>query len=287
MKRAWKIALALALVLGSGLAQNLRFQRWADPQEGAFSLEVPAGWQVQGGTTRPYGGTGVVTQVTIASPDGSVRVQFGDYNLPTTFIEPNPTLASLGYGEGSRPSTSSMVLRYMSGSNFSGFYVAQSLGQRCNRLAWTRKGDYPDHVRQQNQLLSQTGLQPFSGYSAGDINFRCQAGGKTLVGYQYAETYATTYQGTATAWALRQTYGYVATPEKAALADAVLSRAISTNQVNPQWFRGEYGHQEGLLRMQARYYTYTADLMQRMHNERLKAMDKWAKERGDLLSNNR
>lgn len=285
MKRVW-IVLALA-TLGIGLSQNLRFQRWADPQEGAFSLEVPVGWQVQGGTTRPYGATGVITQITIASPDGSVRVQFGDYNLPTTFIEPNQTLASLGYGEGSRPSASSMVLRYMSGSNFSGFYAAQTLGQRCNRLSWTRKADYPDQVRRINQLMSQSGLQPFSGYSVGDINFKCQASGKTLVGYQYAETYATVYQGTGTAWAVRQTYGYLTTPEKATVADAVMIRAIGSYRTNPQWFQGEYGHQQQLLNMQTRYNAYTADLMQQMHTFRLKAMDKWAKERGELLSNNR
>lgn len=244
------------------------------------------GWQVQGGTTRPYGGTGVITQITIASPDGSVRIQFGDYNLPTTFLEPNQTMASLGYGEGSRPSSGSMVLRYMSGSNFSGFYVAQSFGQSCNRLTWTRKGDYPDQVRRQNQLMTQAGLQPYSAYSIGDLSFRCQTGGKLLVGYRYAETYATTYQGTGTAWAIRQTYGYIATPEKAAIADAVMTRAINSSRTNPEWFWGEYGHQQQLLQLQQTYYTYTAKLMQDMHTFRLKAMDKWAQERGSLLSSN-
>ncbi len=286
MKGIWKIGLVLVLAgsFGSVLGQNLRFQRWVDPRERAFSLEVPVGWQVQGGTARPYAGTGAITQITIASPDGSVRIQFGDYNLPTTFVEPNDTLASLGYGEGSRPSTSSMVLRYMSGSNFSGFYAAQTLGQRCNRLSWTRKADYPDYVRQVNQMMTQSGMQPFTAYSAGDINFKCQAGGKTLVGYQFAETYAVGYQGTGTAWAVRQTYGYIATPEQAAVADAVMSRAMSTNRVNPQWFLGEYQNQQQLLNMQQRYTSYTAQLMQDMHTFRLKAMDKWAKERGELLN---
>lgn len=278
------LAWVLLGVMSYALAQGgLRFQRWSDPRENAFSLEVPLGWQVQGGTVRPYAGTGVVTQVTISSPDGSVRVQFGDYNLPTTFLELTPTLASLGYQEGSRPSSSSMILRYLTGSNFAGYYAAQTLAQRCNRLSWTRKGDYPEQVRRINQMMAQNGLQPFSAYSAGDISFRCQAGGRTLVGYQYAETYATTYQGTGTAWAVRQTYGYLATPERAALADQVMSRALATNRVNPQWFWGEYGHQQGLLAMQQKYTAYTADLMQRMHTFRLEAMDKWAKERGELL----
>lgn len=283
----WNRGMVVLLLAGFGgvvLAQNLRFQRWSDPQEGAFSFEVPVGWQVQGGTMRPYAGTGVVSQVTIASPDGSVRVQFSDYNLPLTFVEPNSTLASLGYGEGSRPSASSMVLRYMNGSNFSGFYVAQVLQQRCSRLSWTRKAEYPDYVRQQNQLLMQNGMQPFSAYSAGDINFKCQAGGKLLVGYQFAETYANNYQGTGNAWAVRQTYGYIATPERASLADAVMTRALSTNQINPQWFRGEQQNQQQILNVQQRYYTYTAKLMQDMHTFRLKAMDKWAQERGELLN---
>ena len=280
------VAWALLGVLGVAVAQGgLKFQRWTDPREGAFSFEVPAGWQVQGGTFRPYAGTGAVTQVVIASPDGQVRVRFGDVNLPTTFVEPNQTLASLGYGEGSRPSASSMVLRYLSGTDFSGYYVQQMMGRSCNSIGWTRKGNYPDYVRKQNQVAAQAGIQMFAAYTAGDISYKCKAGGKVLVGYQYAETYAVAYQGTANAWAIRQTYGFTSTPEQAAVANAVMTRALLTSRINPQWFFGEVGYQQRLLKMQERYYRYTADLMQASYEDRLKAIDKWAKERGELLSN--
>ena len=55
--------------------------RFADPAEHAFTMQVPAGWRVQGGTIRknpieiPMG-------VTATSPDGGITIFYGDPNVP-------------------------------------------------------------------------------------------------------------------------------------------------------------------------------------------------------------
>lgn len=286
MREVWKPGMVLGLILafGSALAQNgLRFQIWSDPREGAFSLEVPAGWQVSGGTVRPLAGTGALSEVVITSPDGAVRVRIGDVNLPTTFLVPTETMSSLGCNEGCRPSSSALVLRYLSGEEFAAYYAAQTLRQFCNSLGWTRRASYPDYARRQAQVMLQFGMTPFAQHTAGDVNYVCKANGGVWVGYYLAETYAVNYQGAGTAWAVARLQGYTTTPDKAALADAVLLRAMSTMHSNPQWIRGELAQGQKIVAMQLKYNAYTAELMQQMHEFRLKAMDKWAQVRGDLL----
>lgn len=287
MRAPWKAGVLLVLAtLGSALAQNaggLRFQQWSDPREGAFTLEVPVGWKIGGGTVRHYAGAGGVSEVVMTSPDGQVMVRLGDANLPTTFLVPNQTMSSLGCNEGCRPSSSAVVLRYLSGQNFAAYYVGQTMRQYCNSLGWTRQDSYPDYVRRQAQTMTQYGMTPFAAHTAGDVNFICKAGGGVWVGYFFAETYAVNYQGTGTAWAVARLQGYTATPEKAALADAVLQRALATMRTDPRWFKGELEQGQRVVQMQLKYNAYTVDLMQQMHEFRLKAMDRWAQIRGDLL----
>jgi len=62
-------------------AANVQWSEFADPAEHAFTMQVPAGWRVQGGTIRknpieiPMG-------VTATSPDGSITIFYSDPNVP-------------------------------------------------------------------------------------------------------------------------------------------------------------------------------------------------------------
>jgi hypothetical protein len=94
---------------------------------------------------------------------------------------------------------------------------------------------------------------------------------------------ATSYAGTAATWAIRQTYGFVATPDRAALANTVVARALATMRINPQWFYDEVGYQQRLLTMQQRYTEYTATLMQVTYQVRQISLDRRVRWRGSLL----
>jgi len=50
---------------------------FTDPVERAFSMEVPEGWKVQGGTKRPSTAA-VQGSVQASSPDGAIVVYAGD-----------------------------------------------------------------------------------------------------------------------------------------------------------------------------------------------------------------
>jgi hypothetical protein len=228
---------------------------------------------------RPYGGTGAVSQFVLTSPDNKVSVRFGDVQLPTTFIVPNETLSSLGYGEGSRPSNNSIVLHYMTGSDFAAYYVQQTLQQTCSSMTLLARANHPEYV---NHLV-KSGISNLAAHTAGDVSFRCDASGGARLGYAFSETYAVNYQGTGTAWAVAKLFGFLAAPDQNALAYAIVRRVLSSTRVNPQWYGGEVRQQQRTAAMQQRYAEYTADLVQRTYEQRGGLLDRQAEIRGDLL----
>ena len=67
-----------------------RYATFTDPVERAFSMEVPEGWKVQGGTKRPSTAA-VQGSVQATSPDGAIVVYAGD-EFPI-YSEPSALLA--------------------------------------------------------------------------------------------------------------------------------------------------------------------------------------------------
>jgi hypothetical protein len=79
----------------SGAAAGGNNNGWVtvvDANEGAFSIQMPAGWQNQAATLRPYGQ--LRTVVTSQSPDGTLFLFAGDPNLPG-FTEPTSMYAEV------------------------------------------------------------------------------------------------------------------------------------------------------------------------------------------------
>jgi hypothetical protein len=93
-----------------------------DPNEGAFSVQMPRGWQNQAFQVRPY--DQVRSVVNSRSPDGSVYLFLGDPNLPT-FMDPSQM-----YG-GMMPfgNPLSQVHPYIPADAFFSQYAQQRFGQ--------------------------------------------------------------------------------------------------------------------------------------------------------------
>lgn len=70
---------------------------WKDPKEGAFTVDVPAGWNVDGGVVRPY--IDAALKITVTSGDMSIQVQ---NPYPPIYTVPNQVLEFSGFTEGSR-----------------------------------------------------------------------------------------------------------------------------------------------------------------------------------------
>jgi len=112
-------------LLSPGTAQDsvdtLTWTNMEDLREGAFTVDVPAGWQVEGGLFR-FSSFDTRPMVRVTSPDGGIVIIRGDYSVPG-FEIPTAASESLGYSEGQSLHPGSMLLQYMTGEEFGGWYV--------------------------------------------------------------------------------------------------------------------------------------------------------------------
>jgi hypothetical protein len=257
---------------------GIQFQRWTDPMENAFSLEVPAGWQVTGGVFRPS--FTALSEIVLRSPDGQVVARSGDVNFPSKYITPNMTLMSLGTWEGQFTSDGTLVMNYKSGLDFAVHYLQNTLARNCRNLQWLSSRDRADRIQALGWYARMLG---FAMHTAGEVIFSCDFGGQTYLGYQYAETAITHHSHVATLWNPQALFGFIATPENVRLADAVLFRAISTVQTNPEWMMRQAQINHQVAEQNRRYSEYSNQLWQQTQAERWASWDRIAEQRGDLL----
>lgn len=81
----------------SKVSGALQMVPWEDPNEGAFTMSVPQGWNISGGLVRPYIDAGVKLQVT--SGEKGIQVE---NPYPPMYTTPNWALEMAGFTEGSR-----------------------------------------------------------------------------------------------------------------------------------------------------------------------------------------
>jgi hypothetical protein len=218
---------------------EVKWVRWQDPRENAFSLDTPEGWNVTGGAFR-FASVDVRKAVEASSPDGSIRITGGDPELPT-FTEPNQMLAMSGFREGSWYSpgygVNMLVRRYTPGAQFAREYVATRAARGCANLTFTGARNRPDVDAPLNQLMS--GLAAVGGImrmQSGEVTFTCDQNGRPASGYYFAGSLASGSAGMPGGiWRVEYLYGYLAAREQAALAQQILSRMLTSYQDNPQW----------------------------------------------------
>lgn len=226
-------------------APAMQFVQWVDPNEQAFSFEVPAGWQPQGGLLRRADGVRVAWQIT--SPDGAAFLFGGDQKVPSYFVFPTQIALSLGNREGYPTGPGGpIMLRFQEAQS-----MAQTLlQQRFGQVQVTAARPRPDllEVIRRSPVLSGS----LSRMSAAELEFKLPDGriGTIMLTTQGQET--PQLGGT---WYVDNILGFVAPPERASEAGMALARAIGTSRENPNWRAGEAAHQ---ARMTAQYQEYLA-----------------------------
>jgi hypothetical protein len=159
---------------------NVLWTRFTDPNENAFSIDVPAGWKVQGGMVR-RSALDVSAFLRALSPDGSAMILMGDpgpaafrlpgYRLPVR--QPRPTFpASSSLNSMPRPRSRPL----------------------CTGPTFVSGANRPD-------IASGPFAQavPGSRYDAGEVNFSCTHNGQPTSAYWVAGTYT---------YPLAATWGY-------------------------------------------------------------------------------
>jgi hypothetical protein len=259
---------------GSGNASARRYVRWTEPNERAYSIEVPEGWQVQGGLFR-FSSVDVRGELNVRSPDGVIQVFAGDRSLPT-FAVPNQTLAMTGFREGMPYSpgygTTFIVNRFIPGAAFAEMYARRRFGD----LQVVDRKERPDLVQTIARIFAEYGNPLNTRYSIGEVSFTSPRGN----GYVLAGTSLWGIAGTEL-WKVEYLYGFLAPPQGVAAANEILARGTATYALNPQWVAA----QQGLTAATSQIVARTGEEISRIHSQSYWAtqntMDRIGRERSD------
>ncbi len=225
----------------------LQFVRWQDPNERAFTVQVPEGWHVRGGLER-YSPTDCRRGVNIVSPDREIDVFLMDPRIPL-FALPTQTLAMAGITVGSyyrlQDGTQAFVRRYVPGANFAYEYAKKRFSNELANFSIIENRNRPDIARidnRENEGLNASGQGMIrTSVTAGEVTFRGTVNEQPYSGYVEASTLltVTAYGGTGD-WLVTQLYGFNAPKSRVREAALVMKKLVSSFMWNPQWYMMQY-----------------------------------------------
>ncbi|RMD80068.1 MAG: hypothetical protein D6809_02125 [Gammaproteobacteria bacterium] len=234
----------------AGASRALRYLRWREPEEGAFTLEVPEGWAVRGEVGRASA-VDLRPWSRLRSPDGAVEVFSGDPRIPP-FREPVPMDVVMGLGEGMWYSPGYgvrlMIRRYLPGTAFLQDYLPllAADGWRCVPSRQRARPDVAEaQARLRQRLQAQAGGPLPVGVrdDAGEAWLRCQGGaggGRAARGYLFVQTRLTQGFGLSQ-WQVVALLGYLAPASREEEAREVLARLVAGTRPDPRWLAMQSG----------------------------------------------
>ena len=205
---------------------------WVDPTEHAFTVKVPAGWRITGGTHR-NSPMDARNYVQAESPDGKVKVFVDDPNV-LPHQEPNPLYYSLGWYEGrtvQSPAGPLMITRFETGARFAQDFTGKRM---CGSPQTLSAFDLPDETRR--MMSDVAGPAARAGVratpSAGEFVYRCN----DRFGYTYAVTViASGAPGGPRDWAVYKLAGYLSDKSEVDVARYVMNAMRVSLTIDPAW----------------------------------------------------
>jgi len=211
---------------------------WAtfnDPQEGAFTLEVPAGWAIRGGSQR-MSASEIRTGIDITAPDGTIEIFFGDHSIPF-FTAPNPMLQvaglsigsvyNMGYGQ------SAVVMPYMTGEGFAAHWGKDRINKTCQNVLLIGHQSRPSESQELTEAYLAAGIR--TSVQSGEAEFTCRlSNGTPAKAYVFSATELIQAPNSAM-WNAKVFTGYIADQKKTAEANQLLQHIVKSFTINPTW----------------------------------------------------
>ena len=189
---------------GEAAKPDMIWVRFTDPVEHAFTIDVPKGWRVAGGTRR-MNAVEIRAGVDTVSPDGAITLFYSDPDVPI-FTVPSPMLEMAGLHQGMvyNPGQGVQLLiePYMDGEQFAAAWGAQRIAEGCANVSRTGMAPRPDQSR---AIGSTTSIQ------AGEASFACSLNGAPAAGYVFAATEYVQNE-TGTMWDVKMLVGFIPPP---------------------------------------------------------------------------
>ena len=216
---------------------GIRYVQWREPNEGAGTVDMPAGWRAEGGMSR-RSTIDIGFGVRMISPDGQTLIFLGDPSLrqcitPDSLImrAPEGTYYNPGYG------TALLILHYMPGVVFAHNYAPRFV-QSAGGLTGIKIRDQrqrPDIAATYNRQNAQQTWNPKGPprTTSGEVSFSGERNGREMAGYVLASTTATPgpmgYNWQAAVM------GFITPIAQVGTTSAILSHVSQSVRIDPQW----------------------------------------------------
>ena len=265
---------------------GISYRSWRDPAEGAFTLDVPKGWNVAGGLAR-LAPLDVRVGVRLTSSSLDAAVLIGDSSIPT-YVEMNETLAAGGFQEGQNYSPgygiNERIMRYVPGLDYARLYMRELANRNeCSGLSEISARVRPDTVAALNRINAQFGAVGANVHiDAGEISFSCRMGGKLFDGYVFAATNEIR-TGLTAIWQVPYLYVATAPPSSIVVAQTVLRHVVASFQQDSTWTAKQSQLTSDSARIARAAATSVADSISSSYWARSAAEDQISQQRSDAI----
>ena len=215
-------------------AEPVRWVTYTDPAEHAFTIQVPAGWNVTGGSRR-MSTEEIRSGVEAQSPDGTIKLFYGDLSVPI-FTVPSQVLAMGGYRPGMIYSPGYgqqfLIMPYMSGENFASQWGEKRIARDCTGVSVVNAQPRADASHGIDMAYANGGVR--TSILAGEANFSCTMAGQPADGYVFAGT-ELVQASASSLWDVKALAGFVATASRAREASDLLSHMVGSFVIDSDW----------------------------------------------------
>lgn len=209
---------------------DIQYTKFIDPNFGAFSLDVPAGWNVTGGLNKPMP-IDLRPWVKAVSPDEKMAIFIGDGSIEPRYL-PAAWLTRLGCPPGATYKHSngmvSKVLFYQDAEKFVKDYAKSRFGKNCDSFEIVNVEHHPELAREIN------GTQGVVASDAASVRYNFAAKGTHGTSFFMAAT-----KKGPTMWWVSQICGVVAADGNEQAALQVFQRMYKSWQYNQNWEQGQ------------------------------------------------
>lgn len=227
-------AAPIARAQPSHVLPAVHWTRYRDPSEGAFTIEVPAGWRVRGGARR-ISAPEIRYGVEATSPDGQITLFYGDVNVPV-FSVPNQMFAMAGLRPGMTYNmgmgVQTIIEPYMSGQAFAANWGVRRIARDCAGATLVGHRGRPDSSKAISRVYAGAGLM--HSMLAGEASFRCRLNGGEAGGYVFASTELLQMQASAM-WDVNALMGCIAASGRAGEASLLLAHMAQSFSIDRGW----------------------------------------------------
>lgn len=201
------------------------YTTFTDPDQNSFTVEVPRGWSVQGGMTRPRP-IDARPWVKVTSPDGLITAFIGDGKIPP-YTMPNAQSTMLGFGPG-KWYQGTLVAGYIPARTFIEKYGRQNLRALFTNVQLVDQQNLPDVARAVNGTVGASRSE------AASVKFTAMYKDLPAVAYYLGVTKATVGYGTGMWW-VTKIAGEVSPADRDAFGLSVIMHMLQSFRVNPAW----------------------------------------------------